>query len=287
MLKEKREPALRPRDVLVLTWIAQQYAIRLDQLQWLLGQMPGKRAKHPDWISEGSARDVVTRWKKAGWVQERQILALEPFWVWPTRRALATLGLPYRYRDIGQGSLDELMHLYAINEIRLHRADGVADWASERQILQGVVRTSGKDLLHRPDGEMHWKAGEITAIEVELLAKKPAELKENLMELIRGEGYLWLKEKYGKEKAVVMSQGERSQYREVWYFGPKSIRKHVRRARAELLRQGALSEEEADRLSILWYPLTKTTEEEELEKQEDEDDLDLIQNDNGDEEMNR
>jgi hypothetical protein len=263
------------RDVLALTWIGQQYAIRLDQLQWLLGQHPGCGAVHPDWISEGSARDVVSRWKRAGWVRTEQIRAKEPFWVWPTRQALATLGLPYQYRDIGQSCLAELKHLYAINEIRLHECDEEAVWVSERQLLHEVIHISGQELLHRPDGEMYWADGGITAIEAELSLKRPEDLAENLMELVRGEGYLRLKSEHGVTKARSSSHGERSKYSEIWYFGPAKVRRQVRRERARLRTLGTLSEEEAKRIFVKWYPLVKTEEEETQQNEEDDEALDL------------
>ncbi len=265
------------RDIYAITWIAHQYTIHLHHLQQLLAQIPGHGAKTPDQLSEGTARDVVTRWKKAGWVKTAFLRVHEPFWIWPTRTALNILGLPYEYKNIGQTRLDDLEHLATINEIRLLLADGdpSIQWISERQLLQGVVREQGKALLHRPDGEMRLIEGGTVAIEAELSTKKPPELRENLMELIRGIGYLRLKEKYSSEKAVMMSQGMQSQYKEIWYFGPKLIRKQVRRARAELLKQGALTIDEADRLFILWYPLARTSEEEALEKQEDEEGFDL------------
>jgi hypothetical protein len=54
-----------PRDEFALTWIGHQYGIRLDHLQWLLGRSPGQGAANTNWISEGAARDVVTRWQRA------------------------------------------------------------------------------------------------------------------------------------------------------------------------------------------------------------------------------
>src|SRR2546421_3537124 len=50
------------RDEYALTWIGDQYGIRLDHLQWLLGRDPGPKAAHTNWISESAARDVVKRW---------------------------------------------------------------------------------------------------------------------------------------------------------------------------------------------------------------------------------
>jgi hypothetical protein len=121
----------------------------------------------------------------------------DPLWVWPTRWCLRNMSLPYTYRNMRQ-SLDSLKHLYAINEIWLSSFEEATTWVSERQLLQGVVRVSGKESLHRPDGEIYWTDGGITAIEAELSMKRAADLAENLMELVRGQGYLHLKRSTGQ-----------------------------------------------------------------------------------------
>ncbi len=267
------------RDEYALTWIGLQYGIRLDHLQWLLGRFPGKDAAHSNWISEGAARDVVERWKLGKWVQQARIRAHEPFWVWPTRLGLRKIGLPYSYRDLARTGLDDLNHLYAMNEIRIHLGDDEegTQWISERQLLQGLIRDKGRDLLHRPDAEIHWADGQIFAVEAELSTKKPFELAENVMELLRGEDYLRLKAAYGWRTARTMSQGARSRYAEIWYFAPRTIRKQVRRERARLVERGDLSKQEARRLFLRWYPLAETDEEVVQEEQEDEEAIYLSQ----------
>jgi hypothetical protein len=261
------------RDEFALTWIGHQYGIRLDHLQWLLGRHPGRGAANTNWISEGAARDVVTRWKRAGWVRTKRIRADEPFWVWLTRLGLRKVGLPYLYRDLEQSSLHDLKHLYAINEIRLHLGEDAegAQWTSERQLLQGIIRNKDRELLHRPDAQIQYADGAIIAIEAELSVKKPVELAENLMELLRGEIYLSLKAEHGARTARVMSQGYRSQYTEIWYFAPKKVRKQVRRERARLVQRSDLSEEEAKCLVVRWYPLVESDEELAQEEQENDD----------------
>lgn len=256
------------RDAFALTWIGQQYAIRLDQLQWLLGVMPGKTAEHEGWITETAARNVVARWMKAGWVKAEQIRKREPLWIWPTRKGLRKAKLPYNYRDIEQTGLDDLKHLYAINEIRLSECDEETRWVSERQLLYGLQHPRGKDLLHRPDAIAYWGDGRVIAIEAELSTKITRDLMENLMELVRGEEYLRLKNEYGPRSAAQMSLGERGQFSEIWYFGPPNVRKQVQGARKRLINQERLTEKEVDAIYTCWYPLTQTEEEEELEEQE-------------------
>ncbi|PWU23896.1 hypothetical protein C5B42_01380 [Candidatus Cerribacteria bacterium 'Amazon FNV 2010 28 9'] len=259
------------RDIYAVTWIGQQYAIRLDHLQVLLGLYAGSGTA----LSMGGTRKLVARWKRAGWVEAKRLRASEPLWVWPTRLGLRQMGLPYVYRNMEQ-SLDDLTHLAAINEIRLYADEELAaDWMSERQLFQEVGRISGKDLLHRPDALMQWSDGDLIAIEAELSLKKPMDLAENLMELVRGRGYLRLKTEHGAAKARTMSQGMKSKYNDIWYFGPPKVRRQVRRVRAHLVEQGALSEEEAKRIFVKWYPLARTKEAEKLEDREDDEALNL------------
>jgi len=262
------------RDEFALTWIAHQYGMRLDHVQLLLG----RGAAHDNEISEGAARDVVTRWKRAGWVHTERIRASEPFWVWPTYLGLRKIGLPYTYRDLAQSSLHDLGHLYAINEIRFHLVDERegTQWISERQLLQGILHGKGRELLHRPDAHIRYADGAIIAVEAELSVKKPFELAENLMELLRGEEYLRLKSEYGAHTACVMSQGCQSQYTEIWYFAPKTVRRHVWRECARLVQRGDVSKEEARRLFVWWYPLTKSDKEIAQEEQENDEILALL-----------
>jgi len=86
--KDTSVPRLTSRDELVLTWIGQQYAMRLDQIQELLGQLAGHGAAHEDAISESATLNVIARWKQAGWVMARRIDVEEPQWVWLTKKGL-------------------------------------------------------------------------------------------------------------------------------------------------------------------------------------------------------
>jgi hypothetical protein len=50
------QPQLTQRDLLLLPWIAHQYAARIDQVQELLSRYPGKPMKD-ELISEAVTRD--------------------------------------------------------------------------------------------------------------------------------------------------------------------------------------------------------------------------------------
>jgi hypothetical protein len=280
MRSEERQPArklnsikktvMTNRDEFALSWIGHQYGIRLDQLQKLLGRYPGRGAAHADWISEGAARDVATRWARAGWVQTERIRAKEPFWIWLTKKGLRKIGLTYTYCNLETSALRDLSHLYAINDVRLQEGDLEAGtrWISERQLLQGMTRLPGKDLLHRPDG-IFSEGSDVFAIEVELSTKTTSMLSETLLELVRGPEYLSLKEDVGAQQAQILSQGVASLYTEICYYAPKRVRAKIRRVRATLVREGILSEEESERICIYWYPLTQNDQEKEQEERED------------------
>src|SRR5262249_12201994 len=146
-----------------------------------------------------------------------QLRARDPLWIWPTRKGLRKTNLPYTYRDIEQSGMDDLKHLYAINEIRLEVShQSQTQWVSERQLLQGVQRTKGRDLLHRPDAVVFWSNGAVVAIEAELSKKITRDLDENLMELVRGEEYLQMRNEYGASRARDRSHGVRSPFTEIW-----------------------------------------------------------------------
>lgn len=84
------------RDRFALTWIGQQYALRLDHLQQLLGYYA--RSEAP--LGVGATRKLVARWGKAGWVEMERLREADPLWVWPTRWCLRNMRLPYTYRDM-------------------------------------------------------------------------------------------------------------------------------------------------------------------------------------------
>jgi len=187
------------------------------------------------------------------------------------------MGLTYTYRDLGKSSLDDLNHLYAINAIRLYLESRDPDlhWTSERALLRGQLRVKGKVSLHRPDGIATFTEGLTVAIEAELSTKKPFDLAEILLELLRGEDYLHEKGEFGVSMAHTMSRWAQSPYEQIWYFAPKTIRTQLRRARAKLIADEVIREEEAECVYIYWYPLATTEDELTLERQEDDEALGL------------
>ena len=218
------------RDVFALRWIGQQYAVRLDQLQHLLGQRPGHGAVHEGVISESATRDVVTRWRKAGWVCMERLRANQPPWIWLTRKGIHKVDLSYIYQDLHSLNTQEREHLYAINEVRLQDGDVEEGsvWISERTLLQGVSRVKAKELPHRPDAVLY-EDGEIIAIEVELSRKSIALLSNILVSLVHdedyhGETYHDLKATVGMDKAQLLCQDDWKNYTSIDYYAPAPLR---------------------------------------------------------------
>jgi len=65
------------RDTILLTWIGEMYAVRFDHVVDLAARYPGPGAS-PSGLSESAVRQVVDRWRRAGWVGYQQFLAGEP-----------------------------------------------------------------------------------------------------------------------------------------------------------------------------------------------------------------
>lgn len=69
------------RDLKLLRFIGEQYAVTLPQLARLMD-----RSYH-------AARWLRSRWERAGWVKGRALLVGEPVFIWLTRRGLGVAGL--------------------------------------------------------------------------------------------------------------------------------------------------------------------------------------------------
>lgn len=152
------------RDVELLTWIAQQYAVPMDLLAVLMGKREG-----------GAPRDLTTayalvnRWKRAGWAQSGQVDA-GPAWVWPTQ-STASAYLDRKVTNWRPG-LARVAHLRAAAALRLYRTGAdLSRWEGERQLTARYFLKKADKPGHRPDGVEITGDGRRVAIEVELTAK--------------------------------------------------------------------------------------------------------------------
>lgn len=158
------------RDVTVLRWISEQFAVRADLIRWLLG---GDRP-----LSEGRTRQVIDRWRRAGLVNQRRFfLGAEPV-VWPTREGLRLVLDGYRART---PALSMLAHVHAVSLVRfgLERRGEVNGWVPER----ALYRARPSPDVHVADGEYSDPAGRRTAVEVELTVKAADRLRRIIGDL--------------------------------------------------------------------------------------------------------
>jgi hypothetical protein len=207
--RHDRGPRLTARDVICLVWIAQQFAIRLDQLQCLLLRHTPERDRAK--VKPGSDRlslertyDTLERWRALALIEHGTILHGDKLWVWLSRAGLREIGVPFSYGK-GQPASVRIPHLYYVNQVRLaveeKRSQDI--WKSERDIRRELGRSIKGELQpHMPDAILYATSGKITAIEVERRMKDEDILEETLRTL-----------------AV--------EYRSVWYFASRPSKKKI------------------------------------------------------------
>lgn len=190
------------RDILLLGWIADQYAVRFDNVVDLARRYPGP-GSNPDGLSVSAVRQVVDRWRRAGWVEHRQILAGESPWVWLTRAGLAAFG--FTQYKAAPPALNRIRHIHAINCVRLDIEEDGERWISERMIRAGMfpLPQLEAETRHVPDAILVTDDGHV-AIEVELTQKKPDEIAHKMHSLI----HAWDREAYTYA------------YTGIWYYTP-------------------------------------------------------------------
>jgi hypothetical protein len=172
--KERERPRgvlVTERDITVLRWISEQFAVRADVIRWLLG---GNRP-----LSEGRTRQVIDRWRRAGLVHQRRFfLGAEPV-VWPTRARLRLVLDGYRART---PALSMLAHIHAVTLVRLgleRRGAVRSRWVPER----ALYRARPSPDVHVADGEYTDRVGRRTAVEVELTVKAAERLRRIIGDL--------------------------------------------------------------------------------------------------------
>ena len=174
--RDKGQTLLTQRDLAVLNWIGEQYSARLDQVQRLLGKQALRETQVEGQVSPGTAKRVVNRWERAGWVQSQRFLYAQPSWVWLTKAGLAQLKLPYRAWKPSVGALE---HHYQVNQVRLFVEEllgSEARWLGERHL-----RREQPQAWHHADAQVEFEG--LVGIEVELSRKKPETLAVILAQL--------------------------------------------------------------------------------------------------------
>ncbi|WP_370011686.1 hypothetical protein [Nocardia cyriacigeorgica] len=157
---------LSPRDMNVLTVLAEHYGAPLDRVAEMLGvKMP-------------SAYRTVAKWRAAHMVSHLKVRPVPgPTWVFPTRAATEAL-LPFWAR-YWTPTPKMAAHVLAVLDVRLALVGLDLDrWTSERELRAqlGQVK-AGEARPHVHDGRWIDTKGELRALEVELTPKTPSAAK--------------------------------------------------------------------------------------------------------------
>lgn len=151
-----------PRDMVVLTVLAEHYGAPLDVVARMLG------------VSLPSAYRIVRKWRGAHMVSGLKIRPVPgPAWVFPTKSAVEAL-LPFWAR-YWTPTPKMAAHVVTVLEARLALVGLDLDrWISERELRaqSGPVRP-GEPRPHVHDGRWLDSAGDWRAVEIELTAKGP------------------------------------------------------------------------------------------------------------------
>jgi hypothetical protein len=211
---------LTERDIAALLFVADMYAVQLDQLAVVLG------------VTEARARAITLGWRRGTYAESARIGPGHP-WIWLTRAGLAACGLPYTATS---PALSRLAHLRAVVSVRLAfeatpgYATAGAYWRGERRLRSRVGLRE-----HIPDAEVHWPdgspatfAGECWAIEAELTRKTVARTAAIMREILTRTG------DYGCPAAEVRVPGAAPRHARVVYLCSPAARPTVTRARAAL-----------------------------------------------------
>lgn len=189
------------RDMWALTWIGDQYGIRFDQLQRLLGQRAGGPMRSGAELGQATVRDMVERWKRAGLVEHRKFLVGEPGWIWLTRSGLEHMNLPYR---VWEPHVSGLNHVYwcsqqrLVLELRWQGREQRVVWRSERALryedeqARREARAVGDtaSTSHLPDAVVELD-GKTVAVEVELTAKTVGRVRDIMRRAVWRYGRVW------------------------------------------------------------------------------------------------
>jgi hypothetical protein len=186
-----------PRDLYVLSWIADQRAVCYDQVRRLLARESEYETDNPDLLSMTRTTQIIKRWGDAGYAIYTPILARQPGWVYLTRKGLQFVEEDYR---AGVPAPGVLTHLYWINEVRFHLEKQYGtnhiDWMPERWLQHQAEQMREKHAKrnHIADGivalPMSSAEQKHCSYEIEVeLSRKSTEYLQRLMRGSRVHGF--------------------------------------------------------------------------------------------------
>lgn len=179
--KPRRDKGTRltGRDLTILRWIGEQYAVQMDQPRVLLALHSTADLKEAGKVSESVTRHMIERWSTAGLVKYKKFPVDVPGVVWLTPAGLRTVELPFRPYTPSPSSL---IHIGWCNQVRISLAKSRPEltWQSERWLRSALEQRYKQASL--PDAVAHGDAIGNIAIEVEISVKSPVRLEEILRE---------------------------------------------------------------------------------------------------------
>ena len=165
---------LTTRDLVLLTRMGEQYAVRTDDFGAIAGTAPTRTLQ------------LLARYRKAGLVKTGRFLHGEPAYHWLTRKGLHELDLPYK--EVPPSPL-LLRHHHFVNVVR-HILETRPETASGEWVSERSIRQQGRSFSHPPDGLLVLNEKHI-AIEVELV-QKSAQRQEEIAKDLAAFDEVWL-----------------------------------------------------------------------------------------------
>lgn len=193
--RDKGLPQLTARDRYILTWIGEQYAVRFDTLEKLLGRMPGKSHNQPKELGKLNRKTVyrlISRLEQLGLLEYQKFWDDTPGWVWLTSTGLRAQALAYAPWSPRQGT--DFQHLHITNEVRFRletskQGDQLA-WESERALRKEAGEGAEADKKHLPDAAVTVD-GSLIAIQVELTPKSGKRTQAIIANLLSRYAGIW------------------------------------------------------------------------------------------------
>jgi hypothetical protein len=210
----QRKPSrveLTQRDLSVLRFIGEQYAICFDQLQRLLGAQAGASAQVTEGgkLSESASRVWLSRMRSVGAIEVEKPFRGQPQFIWLKLFGLKLAELDYDYL---KPATTTLQHHYWCAETRLYLASRRPGdtWISERQLRseQAQAARNQQKMPELPDAHLLTQRG-IIAVEIELTVKQASRL-------------------------TALLRKRAAEYYTIWYFTTQKTRIRVETAKKEL-----------------------------------------------------
>ena len=173
---------LSDRDIEMLRWIGEQYAVSFDHLPTLEHLITQKMPEDP-FLRYKGIHALTSRWLRGGLIEQEKIFARKPMWVWLTAKGVKATGLDAVSMV---PSVARLQHIHAVNSVRLYVEKKLENqdirWIPEREA--NALRKIQKK-THLVDGEIEYPDDHRVAVEVELTQKDKTRLRSILRQLQR------------------------------------------------------------------------------------------------------